>query len=355
MSKAKAAKTAAVEDELNVEIPEVDFTPAQDAALDAAAKGDPDVVVEVATDPDAEDTTAQPTAEETIANLTKQLAEEKTAREALERDRKANEVNKVKAVEEAETAEQQRFTLAEGKLASDKDIAQRELVDAKRAYKDAYESGDADKVVEANDKLFEAQTKVKVLADNELGLNRFKEQRQQFWKDAKDKTVKQAQSGDAVELNREDFTEAAWNWIGKHPEFRQDKKFHDKAVRAHYAARGEGIEEDTPQYFEFIEKRLGLLQDEDAPTEEEIASEAAAKGEVVVAKKPEPKKSVQTSAPVNRGGETRTASKTDARFKKLSAAEVDAANLAGMKPEEYWDSKNLPADEFVAKYGYPNN
>ena len=352
MSKAKTAAKPApqVVDDLNVEIPEVDFTPEQEAALDVAAKGGTPDPVKVEVD-DTSGAAAGPTAEEQIAALNKQLADEKAMREKLERERKEFEVKKVDEVKNQEVAEMQRFKLAEDKLDGDKQLAARELDDAKRAYREAYESGDTEKVLEAQDKLFDAKTKIRTLDENEAGLKKFKEDRERFWKNTTEQTKRKAENGDEIQLNREDFTSAAWDWVEKHPEFKTDKAFHEKAIRAHYAAIGDNITEDTPEYFAFIEKRLGLSDDASA---EDIASEAAAKGEVTVeVKKSEPTKKATPSAPVSRGTpDTRQSINT--RIKRLSAVEAEAADFQGISHEEYWDSKNVPEDEFVRKYGYSN-
>jgi hypothetical protein len=351
MSKAKTAAATKPAEE-TIEIQETGFSAEELAALDKAAATPETVTVE------ADSTEGQPetevSAEDQIKDLQKQLADQKAKTAAAESDRKANQVNRIKQIEEAETAEQGRFRLAEEKLASDKALAANELDAAKKAYRDAYESGDPDKVVEANDKLFEAKTRVKVLDDNEVGLKRFKQDRENFWKTSKDGAIKKAETGNEVDVDLEQFTPAARAWVDKHPEFLSDKKFYDNAVKAHYAARGEGIEEDTPAYFAFIEKRLGL-DGVAQPSQEDIESEAAARGEQPVVVKPkEPAKKPVTSAPPSRGDNPTPKANTDKRFKTLTAQQAEHAKDSGMTHEEYWDSLNLDAATFEAKYGYPN-
>ena len=55
-------------------------------------------------------------------------------------------------------------------------------------------------------------------------------------------------------------------WAREHPEYFADQKLHRKAVAADAAARADDIEPDTPAYFDYINRHLGLVKDaEPAP------------------------------------------------------------------------------------------
>lgn len=54
-------------------------------------------------------------------------------------------------------------------------------------------------------------------------------------------------------------------WIDRHPEYLTDERLRQKAAAGHYAAVADGIEVDTPEYFERIDEIAGLKQDEEQP------------------------------------------------------------------------------------------
>lgn len=118
-------------------------------------------------------------------------------------------------------------------------------------------------------------------------------------------------------------------WIRNHPEYARDQRLNRKMVRAHEDALEDGLRVDTPEYFAFVEDRLGLRPK--VETEEETLSEAAAP---VRPRSP-------PAAPPNRGGRPRNGVTT------LTAAEREAAEISGRTLEEYaankeWLLKNNP-------------
>ena len=52
--------------------------------------------------------------------------------------------------------------------------------------------------------------------------------------------------------------EPARDWCRKHPEFVTDPGLNAKAQAAHYDAIAEGAEEFSPEYFDKVERKLGL-------------------------------------------------------------------------------------------------
>jgi hypothetical protein len=113
--------------------------------------------------------------------------------------------------------------------------------------------------------------------------------------------------------------------VRAHPEFVREPAKNRKMIRAHEDAIDDGVKADTPEYFEYIEKRLGLATA--APqvqkTEEDALSSAAA---------PRSQRSAPPSAPVSRSG---NGAAPRSNVVKLTADEIEMARLNDMTPEEY--------------------
>ena len=222
-----------------------------------------------------------------------------------------------------EAAEQGRVKLAEEKLATDLELANRDVTELRRKLREAKENGDLDKEDEINDKLLDAKIKQKQITDAKDGFEKWKASRPAVWDDARKKAEKKVNSADEIPFNESDFTPKALEWINEHPQFKTDKVFNTKAIRA----------------LQVLNKRLGLTDAGEA-TEADKEAEAKAKKEAaveVVEEQPKPKK-IQTQLPPSRSGGGQVRQEGN-RIKKLTAAEVEAAQISGMTNEEYWDDK----------------
>ena len=331
-NKKAQTKTTDDEEEIGVE----DFTPDQEAALDKAAKSEPVVVKEPVVVAEKDD---EPSAAEQIESLKKQVADSNARADSEEKKRRELEKKQVSSIDDMEAAEQGRVKLAEEKLATDLELANRDVTELRRKLREAKENGDLDKEDEINDKLLDAKIKQKQITDAKDGFEKWKASRPAVWDDARKKAEKKVNSADEIPFNESDFTPKALEWINEHPQFKTDKVFNTKAIRAHHAAVGEGIEEDSEEYFQFLNKRLGLTDAGEA-TEADKEAEAKAKKEAaveVVEEQPKPKK-IQTQLPPSRSGGGQVRQEGN-RIKKLTAAEVEAAQISGMTNEEYWDDK----------------
>lgn len=340
----KKTVTAAPADDLedDVEIvEETGFTPEEEAALDAAAKGD-DAKVEV--EPAAEPVKKQaptvtkkddaPKPEEEIETLKKRLADSEAKTSAAEKARDEALQSRVKKLDDVEADEATRIQAADEKVASDIELATRDVKDLNKELREAKENGDVDKELEVNDKLLDAKIKLKGLEGAKGNYEKWKDGRKDFWTAERKKAEKKAQSTSEVDFNPDVYTPKALGWIDKHPEFKTNKDFNAKAIRAHHAAVGEGIAEDSDAYFDFLDKRLGFAEADEA-SEDEAQAEAAT---VVV--QPTPKKAkLQTQLPPSRTATTQVRPEGTRTVKKLTPAEVEAAEISGMSPEEYWDDK----------------
>jgi hypothetical protein len=86
---------------------------------------------------------------------------------------------------------------------------------------------------------------------------------------------------------------------------------------AHNSAVSRGIAPDTPQYFAFIERRLGIDNQQE---EESVMSSAS---------KPTARKAAPPAAPVNRTSSSKNSA-------TLTKAEAEMAQALGMSHKEYW-------------------
>jgi hypothetical protein len=105
-------------------------------------------------------------------------------------------------------------------------------------------------------------------------------------------------------------------WLKENRDRFEDERTINKMFRAHGDAVDDGIEPDTPEYFRYIEKRLGFKQDEHGGSPMSSAA------------KPSSRQSAPPSAPVNRdSGRSNVA--------HLTRAQADTAKALGMTEKEY--------------------
>jgi hypothetical protein len=105
-------------------------------------------------------------------------------------------------------------------------------------------------------------------------------------------------------------------WLKENRDRFEDDRTINKMFRAHGDAVDDGIDPDTPEYFRYIEKRLGFKQDEHGGSPMSSAA------------KPTSRQSAPPSAPVNRdGGRSNVA--------HLTRAQAETAKALGMTDKEY--------------------
>ena len=128
---------------------------------------------------------------------------------------------------------------------------------------------------------------------------------------------------DLVDQLASQVTPESAQWLRQNKDQLNNPKKLDRAMRAHADALDDGIVADTPEYFRFIENRLGINR---APTEEydNPMSEAA---------KPIARRSAPPAAPVTRSG-TGTGT-TRPNVVRLTSAEREMASMMQMTDQEY--------------------
>lgn len=122
-------------------------------------------------------------------------------------------------------------------------------------------------------------------------------------------------------------------WLKQNRDHLSDDRAIRRMFRAHEDAVDDGIKPDSDEYFEFIEKRLGISEpvEEEAPKKRKT-EEAAAESAMSEAAKPAPKATQPPPAPVERYG-------TRQNVVRLTRAEADTARMLGMTEKEYAQHK----------------
>jgi hypothetical protein len=65
---------------------------------------------------------------------------------------------------------------------------------------------------------------------------------------------------DQVEAVARQLTPNAANWVRNHPDYVTDRAKNARLMSAHYAAIGDGLTADSPDYIRYVEQRVGLGQ-----------------------------------------------------------------------------------------------
>lgn len=128
----------------------------------------------------------------------------------------------------------------------------------------------------------------------------------------------------AGQMDQAGFTRSA-RWLREHPDYARDPKLTRKMMAAHNLADADGIAADTDAYFEAIETTLGMRG---APGGEDV----------VVQDTPRQRQSAPPAAPASRASST-SGSSTNSNKVRLTAEEVEMAEMMGMSPQEYAKNK----------------
>ena len=127
---------------------------------------------------------------------------------------------------------------------------------------------------------------------------------------------------DPVEAFAAQLAPRSATWIRAHPECVRDPKLHAKMVAAHNIALADGIAPDTDEYFQAVESVIFKKAPEPAAAEDDDDPMASA------AKVAPARQAAPPAAPVSRGT-------PNGRGVRLSPAEREAAEMAGMTEQEY--------------------
>jgi hypothetical protein len=189
----------------------------------------------------------------------------------------------------------------------------------KSVYAEAMNVGDHARAAEAQQAMAQAASQLSQL---EQGKKAMKKQLKEAEKVARQQknTPFQPQVAIADQLAAQ-VSPASAQWLRDNRDRISDEKTVKRMFRAHEDAVDDGITVDTPEYFSFIESRLGIHRDQ-----QQQAEPLSAAAQPRRATPPPP-------APVSRAAPSRPG------VVRLSSDQVETAKALGMTPEEY--AKNL--------------
>jgi len=262
----KAEKDARVEEATDIEV--VDDTPEEDRGREPM-KEPPDEVS------DEELSKYDESVQKRIKRFTKGYHDERRAKEIAEREREAAiayaqqlmmENNDLKGT----NSKTQAALIVQAKKVADYDMAQ-----AKKAYKDAYESGDSDALLEAQTKLNDASAKA----------TRLKNYKPPALQPVENNVQPQLQKTEVptsapVQVTDPDLIE----WQERNPWFGKEKKMTAYALGLHEEITSDGINAGSKEYYKRIDADLrktfpaqfGAGEDAEAPKSQRTKSNVVA-------------------------------------------------------------------------------
>src|SRR5210317_168304 len=282
----------AVEDDLEVEV--VDDTPKADRNRKPA---EPPAEVT-----DEELAEYSDKVQNRIRHFSKGYHDERRAKEAALRERQELERVAQQLVEENKRLQQNTSKSQTALLEQAKRNVAGEMILAKRAYKQAYEAGDADKLVEAQEKL----TNAKIKADR---LDNLRTEPLQS-----EETEVQTQQIEEQSAPAPIVDERANDWAASNTWFGQDDEMTSFALGLHNKLVKEGINPQTEEYYERIDSRMRQVFPDQFEDVGEIEAER-------------PKRKANVVAPATRS--------TAPKKIRLTQTQVAVAKRLGLTPEQY--------------------
>jgi hypothetical protein len=301
---AKPVETA-VQAKSDLEIEVEDDTPESDRNRNPLPK---EVLKKLETDNTEELESIEEETKKTLKALKKAWHDERREKEATMREQQEALRLAQKLIEENKKLKQHLSSGEEVYVDAVKQAVGRELEIAKAEYKAAYESGDADRVAEAQDKL----TLARIKADKA-------ENYQAVYKNARQNEETDVQIQPS-QVARPDSKAIAWQerntWFG------QDEEMTSLALGLHEKLVRSGISVGSDEYYRRIDDRMRKL----FPETFEDGSDADVEVEAEP-QKAKPKTSPQVVAPASRS--------TSPKKIRLTKTQVQLANKLGLTPEQY--------------------
>lgn len=139
----------------------------------------------------------------------------------------------------------------------------------------------------------------------------------------------QQQSGSQLDQIIKAVSPESARWLKQNREHLDDDRAIRKMFRAHEDAVEDGIKPDSDEYFEYIEKRLGLIEEQPKPRQSNRRQVEESDDEPTsAAAKPSTRSVSPPPAPVERYGNRPT-------VVRLSSTEIEMAKMMGMTDKEY--------------------
>ena len=297
------AQTKAVDEELEpIEIEVIDDTPEDDRANSEPM---PQEIVDELDNDDLEAFTGE--AKKKLLQMKKVYNDERRAKDAADKERQEAVDFAQKIIEENKRLKT-KLSAGEQTLVSNyKENATRELEQAKQAYKDAYNSGDSDLLVDAQEKLTEIKMKVQ-------DIERYKPE---FSEEAL-----QSQENDVKIPQTQRLDSKTQSWLDKNSWYGTDDDMSYLAMGIHRRLEREGVPTGSDHYFNMIDKEIrqrfpekfGIAEETKDSSEPEFKPSAKSKPSTVV-------------APATRS--------TSPKKVRLTPTQVQLAKKFNLTPEQY--------------------
>lgn len=252
--------------------------------------------------------------QEALEKLNKKLKKEKRLREKAEQE--AYEAS-LRAKRASSEVENNHLTLVGTAI----DTVKRDQEILKSNLRDALAIGDYDRAAEINDVMSMNSAKLLQL---EQGLNEMRNRPRQ------EETPKRPR--DVIDDLASRVTPLSAKWLKNNRDHLQDPRSIRMMGRAHEDAVDMGIEPESDEYFSFVENRLGINKESKrADVEVDMADSPLSSAASSSQRRQSP-----PAAPVSRSG---AAPGTRPNVVRLTPAEVEAAKISGISPQEYYMNK----------------
>jgi hypothetical protein len=311
---------------------EFKFPDEKEPDISVELEKEPDIEIEIEDDTPPKDRNRQPVSEEEVKNL--KLDADELDQYSVEAKDKLIKMKKVwhderRAKESADRERQEAVRIAQrladenkqlkSKLSSGeeeyvgvaKQSAVQELSAAKKEYRDAYDAGDSEKLVEAQERLTMAKIKVDKL-DNYNPIYRKPVEDEQ-----NEVQIPQEQS-----IPRPD--NKAVDWQQRNEWFGQDEEMTSLALGLHEKLKRNGVTIGSDEYYDNIDKTMRRRFPENFEDDQDSGAEKVRAEEPQKTSKP---KASTVVAPASRS--------TSPRKIRLSSTQVALAKKLGLTPEQY--------------------
>ncbi len=241
---------------------------------------------------------AAPAGDEPVENLKQQLeALKRASAEEIERAKAEAAAARAEAAKKEEEIARTRTELTDSNVSALEAAiaaAQAEADALAKEQEHAFSAGEFAKAAEIGRKLARAEAKVLRYEEGKADIEARKAETAKA-KPADTGTARPdpAKPADPFEAMIANNTPRAQAWLRQHRDYVLDQAKAQQAVRAHWAALGEGHVVDSDAYFDFVERRLGLKEDKEKET-----PSAAPAGSAKPA--PERPRAAPATAPVTR-------------------------------------------------------
>lgn len=269
--------------------------------------------------------------DEGIASLKRQIEEEKRRRAeanrlAEEQRQRAERETQARVAAEEEAKSSRRDTVANAI-----DAETMALDSAKAQFKGAMEAADFAKAAEAQTAISRATTRLERLNESKASFESAKTV------EGRVAPRQEPVNQDPVEAFASRLTPASAAWIRSHRDCVTDPVLNAEMIAAHQWAFRKGIAADSPEYFRFIEERLGYQQ-------ENSQVNAPSRQEPVRQQQPRTASNGQPIAPVTRSANPMNGARRPSSY-TLSPDEREICDSNGWDYKEYALNKLALIDE----------